>query len=322
MPVRPRGRGRLRLEMPEVKVGQVEDTEAAHEPSLYISPQRIGLLSLSLKSAERQLSISEEPSPHVNQFSDIEDENDPLAMFKQCLRKQTGSFLMIAAEFLCNPDTTQDMVIEWVQYVMRRCLASVELCITFSSYFKTLIQHRTFGKVLKKITIDFLQEYYEDRGASFEDKPSDFNGSVTLLGQIFLRYQIKGKPLRVFAQPLVECLLMMCNNPNEENVKIIAEQVSLNGKTLESIVPEMMLQLMASVQRHLLTTNSEKIRTWLLLIGDLCFYGQPLSPEIVEVFATTIGLHAINAIAPPSEDKLLGEIPPEFTQRYASRFPE
>lgn len=320
MPVRPRGRGRLHLEMPDVKPGQVEDTEAAQEPSVYISPKKI--ISLSLKSTERQLSISEEPVPKVDQFSDTEDENDPLAVFKQCLRKQKGSFIMISAEFLCNPDTTQDMVIEWVQYVMRRCLASVDLCITFSSHFKTLIQHRTFGKVIKKITIDYLQEYYEERATSFEDKPADFNGSVTLLGQIFLRYQIKGKPLRVFAQPLLECLLMMCNKPNEENVKIIAEQISFNGKTLEGIVPEMMTQLIVAVQRHLLNTTSDNLRTWLLLITDLCFYGQPLSPEIIEIFSTTIGLHTINAMAPPSEDKLHGEIPAEFTQRYASRFPE
>lgn len=99
-------------------------------------------------------------------------------------------------------------------------------------------------------------------------------------------------------------------------------QLSLCGKLLQSYEPETMTQLIVTAQRLLLDTTSDTLRTWLLLITNLCFYGQPLSPEISEVFATTIGIHKINEMAPPDQDKLYGEVSEEFIEKYGDIFPE
>lgn len=392
--------GRGRLVHPEMAVKDAKPAElvnsgyieATTEPPVHLSPKK--LISRSLKSTERRLSISEEdvltsddseslevpdeihtsqdleskkipdetdsltilqhdnvspknqnendpltPSVHDSASPEIQNkkglltllrnnivplksphEIDPVTQFTIALNEDKP-FLICAAEFLTNPETTEDVIIDWIEYIVRMALTSTDFCITFASYFKTLTQHVVFGKTIKRVTIDYLQEHFEERFTSFEDKPSDFNGSVTLLGQIFLRYHINDKPLRVFAQPLLEYLIMICSKLNEENVKIIAEQVSLNGKTMENIVPETMMELIECVQRQLLDTTSDRMRAWLLLIVNLCFYGQPLSPEISEIFSTTVGLKTIKEMAPPTKEKLYGEITDEFVAKFGNVFP-
>lgn len=312
---------------------QTLDSESLEAQSL---TESLGVQSESPKSTIESLENANESAEVVTESSDnssesvkiendatssdIGNEPDPLMQFKVTLLEKP--FIICCAEFLVNPKTTEVLVNEWIEYTMRMSLTSTDFCITFASYFKTLTQHTVFGKMIKKVTIDYLQEYYEERTTNFQHKQDDFYGSVILLGQIFLRYQIKGKPLRVFAQPLLEYLLMICDDTNEESIKIVAEQISLNGKALESIVPETMTRLMVSVQRRLLVTTSDSLRTWLLLVINLCFYGQPLTSEICEIFSTTIGINTIQEMVPPSADELQGKISEEFVEEYGSVFPE
>ena len=56
---------------------------------------------------------------------------------------------------------------DWIQFVMRRCLTSDVFCDTFASYFKTLIHHKTYGRMIRNVTIDNLQELYEGDYAIF-----------------------------------------------------------------------------------------------------------------------------------------------------------
>lgn len=285
-------------------------------PSAHASP------SSPVNSSQSYKEFPSNSSNEVLNISSEVDETDPLAVFKDALIYKGRSFIIIAAEFLTNENTTEELVNDWIQFVMRRCLTSDVFCDTFASYFKTLIHHKTYGRMIRNVTIDNLQELYEERHTSIDDKPGDFCGSINLLGQIFLRYKIHGEPFRTAAQPLLECLLMILNSPDEETIKIVAKQVSLNGKALQHIEPETMMQLIVTTQRQLLDTTSDTLRPWLLLITNLCFYGQPLSPAISEVFATTIGIHTINQMAPPNEEELYGELPEEFKEKYGDLFPE
>ncbi|XP_075233926.1 uncharacterized protein LOC142331748 [Lycorma delicatula] len=240
-----------------------------------------------------------ESSPNLHQFGE-----------KLISLSDKDSLFKLISDIINDSNCTVDIVDKMVQIIINRSMWFPTLWKKYASLLDFLSSHKFFGENIKKCTLTALQEFYDDRDTLRVSKKygeRTFQNAVILTGEIYYRFRPeKLVRFRFFAKPMITYLKMLVNSSDENDILIIAQQISWNASHMKSVDENTMNELILDI-RHSIISNSfcrtEKCNCLLLLCIELLNLPfENFSENIKEFYHKILGKEILQTVIPPPLD--------------------
>ncbi|XP_015523115.1 uncharacterized protein LOC107226726 [Neodiprion lecontei] len=171
----------------------------------------------------------------------------------------------------------------------------IKLAMLFS-YNQISDQQDENGTKLRSILLSTLQKDYERKDETKEQCMMHYLNAMSLLGEVY--YQVRlatGEPLPLIGVPLLEYMKALLQSASEEDIELVATQLSLNGKKIRTSNQAELERFLIHVRTVLVNRNlSSQSRGMLLLAVDLAnqLY-EPLSGDLQAFYLAQLGDEAM-----------------------------
>ncbi|KAL7289655.1 hypothetical protein TKK_0016384 [Trichogramma kaykai] len=144
---------------------------------------------------------------------------------------------------------------------------------------------------LRVLLLQTLQKDYEERGELKKKSEHVLRNAISLMGEVYYRYIVGGKPFEYLAAPLISYIEMLLESAEEEDIELAVREISINGKSLSlQAVPELKNLILKFKQTLIKRNLSAKSRALILLVLELENNNyEPLNAEKEEFYASELG---------------------------------
>lgn len=153
-------------------------------------------------------------------------------------------------------------------------------------------QHDEDGTKLRNILLSTLQMDYERKEEVKERCAMHYLNAMSLLGEVYYHVRLAtGEPLPLIGVPLLDYMKALLQSASEEDIELVATQLSLNGKKIHASNRTELERFLIHVRTVLVNRNlSSQSRAMLLLAVDLAnqIY-EPLSGDLQAFYLAQLG---------------------------------